>query len=66
MPGWVKVVLILVAYLIACYALGISPSAIPAGLVHGLEQMHQQAVNGRLWVISGSGPRERSCRNIRI
>ena len=47
MTGWTKALLILAGYLVVCYALGISPAAIPAGLLHGLEQMHQQAVNGR-------------------
>jgi hypothetical protein len=44
--AWTKTILIVAGYLIVCYALGISPAAIPAALVHGLEQMHQSAVNG--------------------
>lgn len=47
MPGWVKATLIIVGILVVCYALNISPAGVLSGLIHGIQQMHQQSVNGR-------------------
>ena len=46
MSPWAKATLIFVGYLVFCYAFGISPAAIPEGILHGLQQMHQTSVNG--------------------
>lgn len=46
MPGYVKVILFGVGYLVFCYAFGISATAIPAGIWHGLQVMHAQSVSG--------------------